>query len=58
MTQDERNARIVEALERSRVENTVSKEAAIQALVRGGFLLPNGEPHPHYAPDDKAEAQG
>lgn len=57
MLHEERNARIIEALERSRVRDTASKEAAIAALVRLGLLLPNGEPHPDFAPAADDEAQ-
>ncbi|MEY2927194.1 MAG: hypothetical protein RL367_1671 [Pseudomonadota bacterium] len=60
MTHDEqiaqRNAAIIAGIKKYTAENTVSKEAAMAALIRGGFFTSDGKVAPAFAPSKKAKA--
>lgn len=53
MTQAQRDAAFLLRLQEYTVANTVSKEAAEEALKREGFVLENGEPAPEFAPEEE-----
>lgn len=51
MTNAQRNAALSAKMRENTRLNTRTKADATKALVRKGFLLPNGDPAPAFAPE-------
>ncbi|MFT4028169.1 MAG: hypothetical protein QM676_15440 [Novosphingobium sp.] len=56
MTNAQRNAALSEKMRENTLWNTRTKADALNALVRKGFLLPNGDPAPAFAPEPEQKA--